>query len=796
MSGQSIRYTTVFGTLQKGGSLVDDIIANDATEVTNAYESSISNYDTLIRKFSTQEFIPYTFPDTFILKPNSDLANMSISDIQAYHDLLFENVSSYTSTIYANQAIKTTYNIQQQNILSVIRDIDTDMITNRIQQGRLDTAKDELEYFSTALISTLLLYTSQLNYYSTMSTIENTTIKEYTERSIALKRKIDKDEADYASTLSGFSTISSLYSSYDREYKGQHDVMMSTSTAYDKAVLNERYTYATMISTNIGWTSTSEYLSSLYNLSTTLNSTLIQHRLDEYSTTKIRESTTDSVVYYSSLYVAAIAKRNYNMALSTQISTANTYMNSLSTYNGIKYIYLTSGGASNSIVSAAFALASQQLSTAILEESMAESTVSTFQLQATREADSMYQNLIRQYTRNVDAKERLVYRYHSYKISSLQEVSKQCTIYDTQNAIMLSSMQSLEYYSSLYISSFAGKSTLESMYSTNNSVILAKASTSDGYSHIISSLNIDYSTYNSSYLGWQNVSAGIYRDVMRYMSNISSYSTLYDSSIAGLSTIQGNIVVLARNRDSTYTQSSLLLQDYILLDQYQNDILINTNTQEVVSYKYKETCTRTKLLTFKQQYQDLVLSSIQMSSTFTGSTVQGLLDRGDTSYVADTTFPVNLDTPIINTTYNKIISIDAFLDVFAQIYEKYDKKNADIISLGDSIGDTLTAYNNFSPASLDAYINPTDEALLQQKNIQLGLLIQAQNEVIRKKRVIVDDISLIQSTVSSIFLSTYLNTFSPYEISQQNSTISSFIISGFSTAIDTYFQLNGIVIRL
>jgi hypothetical protein len=97
---------------------------------------------------------------------------------------------------------------------------------------------------------------------------------------------------------------------------------------------------------------------------------------------------------------------------------------------------------------------------------------------------------------------------------------------------------------------------------------------------------------------------------------------------------------------------------------------------------------------------------------------------------------------------------------------------------------------------LNAYINPTDEALLQQKNIQLELLIQAQNEVIRKKRVIVDDISLIQSTVSSIFLSTYLNTFSPYEISEQNSTISSFIISGFSTAIDTYFQLNGIVVRL
>jgi hypothetical protein len=55
---------------------------------------------------------------------------------------------------------------------------------------------------------------------------------------------------------------------------------------------------------------------------------------------------------------------------------------------------------------------------------------------------------------------------------------------------------------------------------------------------------------------------------------------------------------------------------------------------------------------------------------------------------------------------------------------------------------------------------------------------------------------MIQSTVSTLYLSTYKYIFSSDEISQQNSTISSFIISGFSTAIKAYFQQTGIAIRI
>ena len=232
------------------------------------------------------------------------------------------------------------------------------------------------------------------------------------------------------------------------------------------------------------------------------------------------------------------------------------------------------------------------------------------------------------------------------------------------------------------------------------------------------------------------------------------------------------------------------------MDQYQNDIRLNTNTQELAAYKYKETCTRTKLLSYKQLYQDLVLSSIQMSSTFTGSTIQGLLNNNDTSYVANTMYPVDLNTPIITASYSKINTINAFLDVFAQIYDKYDKKNTDLVNLGTSIGNTLTAYNEFQPASLDAYVNPRNSALLEAKNTKLGFLIQAQNDVIRKKRTVADDDIMIQSTVSTLYLSTYKYIFSSDEISQQNSTISSFIISGFSTAIKAYFQQTGIVIAI
>jgi len=797
MSGQGIQYTTLSGTLPVDGNSIADSI-DDVSSIIGKYNSSISKYDSFIYKFSTQEFVPYTFTDTFVMKSNNILSQMSLDEIRIYSNELERNISSYTSTIYASQAVKTAYNIQQQSIGSIIQEITVDNILNTIQQSRVLTGKENLENMSTNYVSTLSSYKNQIQYFSKISTIENSSIIGYTRRSDTLKEEIDMYNKNYSSTLVGYSTISSTYGIYDRRYKEEYVNIMSTSTAYDKSVINERMKYSTMINTNQIWVSTSKYLSTLYETSTTINSTLVQLRLDEYSSIKIRESTTTAIEYYSSLYVAAIAKRNYNMALSTQVSTVNNYMNALSTYNSIKYLYLTSGG--NSIITAAFALASQQLSTAILQESIAESTVSTFQIESTREETRMYDTLLRQYTANVDTQQRKVYTYRSYKMSSLQEVSKFCTIYDTQTAIMISSISSLAYYSSLYVSSLAGKSTLQSQYSTNNMAVITKMSTSDGYSKKISSLNIDYSIYNSSYLGWKNVSAAIYADVLRYMSNISSYSTLYNSSILGLSSVQRSILALGGNlnsfTDTIFIESSLLLLDYIQLDQYQNDIRLNTNIQELTAYKYKETCTRTKLLSYKQQYQDLVLSSIQMSSTFTASTIQGLLNRGDSSYVADTTYPVDLNTPIINATYNQINTVNAFLDVFAQIYDKYDKKNTDIGILNTSIENTLTVYNSFQPASLNAYTNPTNAVILQAKSSTLTSLIQAQNDVIRKKAIIAADDIMIQSTLSTLYLSTYRNIFSSDEISQQNSTISSFIIAGFSTAIKAYFQQTGIVITI
>ena len=188
----------------------------------------------------------------------------------------------------------------------------------------------------------------------------------------------------------------------------------------------------------------------------------------------------------------------------------------------------------------------------------------------------MYTTLLRQYTRNVEEQQKRVYTYRSQKMESLEKVRSFCTIYDTQTAVMLSSMASLAYYSSLYVSSLAGKSTLQSQYSTNNMAVIIKMSTSDGYSKRISSLNVDYSNYNSTFIGWKNISAGIYIDVLRYMSNISSYSSLYTSSILGLSSVQSSILSLGGNvntfTDTIFTESSLLLQDYIFMDQYQNDI--------------------------------------------------------------------------------------------------------------------------------------------------------------------------------------------------------------------------------
>ena len=801
-----IRYTTLSGILHTGGSILDDISLADESTIIKVYDSSIRSYDTTIYQYSTMEsFVPYTFPDTFVMKKNEELTAMSFDDLKAYNVALQANISSYTSTIRASQVVKARYMVYKQNIQSTINQLDGDVTKNTIQLGRVRGAKANLQTVSTNYVSTLISYTSQINYYAPISTLAKSTMVGYTNTSAKLASSINVYNSTYASTLNSYSTISSFYKKYSDQYTNQYGVMMSTSTAYDRAVIQKGIKYSTLISTNIGLNSTSTYLSSLYNTSNAIQSTLYRHRIDEQAAITLRASTMGAVEYYSSLYVAALAKRNYNVALSTQISTFGNYTAALSTYNGIQYIYNMSGGGGagqgggtpTSLVAAALSLAARQLSSAIIAESIAESTLSTFETVATRQAGDVYNTMIQAYNRNVAAQQMKVRTFNSYRLSSLQRVVELSTIYDTNTEIMRSSISSVAYYSSLYVSSIAGKSTLQSLYSTNNTTILNKMSTSSGYSRIISSLTTDYSTYNSSYIGWKNISSLLNASIMQYINNISSYSTLYDSTVKGLSTVQSSISGLTptvrTNRDIIFQQSSILLKDYILLEGYQNDILMNATTQEIAGYKYRETFTRTKLLTYKQRYQDLVLGAIQQSSTLNGSTVAGLMNSVEAgTYVADTTFPVQLDTPVINTAYNNITTINSFLDVFSQIYDAYNTKYNHIMNISTSVGNEMAAYDAFTPIHIAAYAAPSDPVLQQNKATKLALFIQAQQDVAQKKGIVVNDTNNIKNTLSTLFLSTYKNTFSQTEILVQESTISSFIITGLSTAAAAYYATNGI----
>jgi len=233
------------------------------------------------------------------------------------------------------------------------------------------------------------------------------------------------------------------------------------------------------------------------------------------------------------------------------------------------------------------------------------------------------------------------------------------------------------------------------------------------------------------------------------------------------------------------SQSSILKSEMINLAAYDAQLKGTLNIQENAAIQYKETYCRVQRMTLQNMYEGLVIGAVQAASTMTANNMA--LAGGNQV----TPTPVDLTPAPIQRSYNALTSINNFLATFANVYAVYNAQDANISQLSTAIGyeslswSTLNQYSNQYYASLD----PTMRSMMAAAQQDESQKEDTVNSLLQTYAAAQIPIQEAKQGIST----TYVTFFSPSEIRAQESTISSFIITGYRQAADL-LQQQGITI--
>jgi hypothetical protein len=201
------------------------------------------------------------------------------------------------------------------------------------------------------------------------------------------------------------------------------------------------------------------------------------------------------------------------------------------------------------------------------------------------------------------------------------------------------------------------------------------------------------------------------------------------------------------------------------------------NTQEKAAFQYRETYARQKRMDLQNLYDAKVIQAVQTTSTLNG-TYQAAAGSG----VNIIPQPVNLNTADLTDTLGKVNTINAFLDSFNIIYSAYDTQTNNYMGISTTIGT--------KKLTVQALLDLQNKLVLDSTNPQLNeALNKAQMNITNLNKEHdskINDINMTQDQINKnreTFLTSYRTIFRADEILAQESTISSFMIQGFNSAV-------------
>jgi len=710
----------------------------------------------------------------FVQLSDAELQQMDLPSLQAYADQVSTIIGREFSTIAAAQVVQSQYDYLILTSQSTINGLGNEITTNSNLIISADVNSNQLVASNSVLDSKIESYTSSIVGQTAIIKNADRQMSSLMIESANITSSLVQSDKDFISSATYYSSLYTTFVGKDLAYQLCLSNIINTSTSLSNAIAAQKLSYSNWQTSSAFTVARSAELSTLYLQSNAIQSTLIQYKIDEITATKNLTSTNNGIQAVSSLYATSLVNQQYYQSLSTKTGVLDLHTAAYSTFQTAASLSNASPG--NTLVTTAATMAQQRLSTLTVSKQQITDQTSKLQSLVAGAVTDTYAAQLEAAQSAVQLEITNINTYQAYANSSIAAVTYFSSLFETAKTQVISSLAAVSTFSSFYESSVVGSNSFMKKVRDDTAAIAVQQANVDAISLSISSLNIEYEGYTSSYNGWIEYSTVMKRQVDDAKANLITYSTLYESTNTAVRRFTVDLEVCGRAIDSNNTvirtQSTILQRETLNSLVYQNQIQASFNMEENATFLFRETYVRQALQSAQQYYDACILAQVQDTSTQNGRLVA---QAGGNPTVP---ISININTPIINTANNNVGTITAFLNTFSGIYNNYTTQASNLQNVSTSLTAQAVSLSNVTSAANAFMTDPTKGAAFSN----------AQADFINKQFTtskIQTDVANTQTQINNTkvsFMTTYQQVFQSAVLNNE-STISSFLIQGFASAV-------------
>lgn len=716
---------------------------------------------------------------SYTKRTDEQLQAMSIGELTAYSQEVSTVIGNQYSSIVADQVVQAQYDYMILTSQSTVNGLDYQITLNNSAIVAADIRYKKLQSENVEYDSTITYHETQIFEKNKIINDSSAMISSLTRESKEIAYKVSTSDSEFISSAVGYSTLYITYVTMDILYKNSLKELSTTSSLYEVSRRTTEMAENNLKTSTTFAVAKSAELSSLYKQGDQLQSTLSQYIINETNAKSGLISTNAGIIAVSSLYATALTTQQYYQLVSTQTIAINVFTQGQSTFDGAKLLSLANP--TNTVLNSAMTMAQQRLSTLADNKNQITSQVNALKRVLSNVMDDSYETAMVASQATIDLQNQNISTFQGYADVAKKELITYSTIFENSSRNIASSMTAVNIFDNLYKSSIAGSNALMERVIYDTSSISGKQAEIESLNMTISVLDRQYTNFTSSFNGWIEQSTIAKRVSDDSKRQISILSTFYESTSIAVQGLAGDL----RNTTSTIngitttinTLSTIIDSESINALAFRTDVHFNFTLQEQATYKYRETYVRLKRVDAQSYYDSCVLKQVQDTSTQNGTI------RAQVGDAAFTPISITLNTPTIGLAYVNLTTITSFLNTFSNLYTNYDIQATNLQGVSTSIGNQRGAYSTMMYYKTMFSLSPTNEVKTS--------FYRAQNTFINNQNTtsqLLGNVSLTQGQINDAkrtFLTTYNAVFLSSDIIANESTISSFLVAGFKSAMTT-----------
>jgi hypothetical protein len=712
---------------------------------------------------------------SFVQLSDVQLQEMDLTSLKLYAAQVSSIISQEISSVNAIQIVQNQYDYMILDSQSTINGLGYEITTNSNLIVAGDIRSNVLVQSNALIDKTIENYNSTITGQYAIMTDANTQISSLTLESEGITSTLIQSDMNFKSSATYYSTLYMDFMAKDMLYQTCLDNISTTSTMLMASITAQQLSYT-------NWQTSSAYtvakvaeLSTLYLASDAIQSTLTQYKIDEIRAIANLASTNSGIMAISSLYATSLVNQQYYQTLSSQTGVIDLYTMAYSTFQEASA--LSNASPTNSVVVAAATMAQQRLSTLTTAKSQLATQVTSLQGLVAGAVTDSYAAQMESVQMAVRIEVNNISTFQAYANSSIEAVTRFSSLYEQAGSNIASSLAAVKLFSSFYESSITASNAFMTAANADIASIASQQAQVDAISLSISSMNVQYINYTSSYTGWVAYSTLMTTQISKANADLITYSSFYESTVKAvgefsiaLDRVNSSIV---GNTTTIRTQSTILQAETINKRGHEAQIATCFTLEENAVFQYRETYVRQKLQDAQRYYDACILQQVVATSTQNGN----LIAQAGGSSV--TPVPININTATINSAYTILTNISAFLNTFGSMYGNYSALTSNLQNVSTSIGDQRVSYTSLTNVSNAYATDPTQAEVFftAQRSFQEKEAVTGQLQA--NAKLMLDQINSAKTS----FFTTYNQTFLANEIITNETTISSFLIQGFNSAV-------------